>query len=392
VRFVSFVLLLFCVGGAFMAALMRDVPSQTRYVLVGAALLLAVLSLVGIVCQGAEAGGTGFRDALDADVISDVLHSRFGQAWGIRAGIAIWLAGFALLGSPLRWVTAGVAFALVPTTSLAAHAEADGTGTVVVDLVHVTAAALWAGGLMFVMLALLLERRGSRWGLAALLVPRFSAVAFVSVAVLVSAGVLNAYLELRSWDALLHTSYGQLVLAKAALVVPILVLGAYNRQFSVPALGSGAATPLQQRRFVRGASAELVILAAILAVTAALVAEPPGKAVVGAPAGPVTATEQAGPFEVELEVAPARVGANRISVAAREEDGSLANVDEVRVSASLPGSQVADLTFDARRSGRGQYAVRRATFPVAGTWKVRIDVRRGEFDEWTAMFDVPIRG
>ena len=254
VRFLSFVFLLFCVGAAVLAALVADVPRRAGRVLVGAAAALALLSLLGIVCQGAEAGGTGFRSALDAGVISDVLDSRFGQAWGIRAGIALWLAGVALLGPPLRYVTAAVALALVPTTSLAAHAQADGARTVAVDLLHVTAAGVWAGGLAFVLVALLLEEPAARWRLAGRLVPRFSALALPAVAVLVTAGVVNAYLEVRSWSALWHTSYGQLVLAKSALVLPVLALGAYNRLFAVPALRHETAAPDERRRFVRSRS------------------------------------------------------------------------------------------------------------------------------------------
>jgi len=392
VRFASFALLLFCVGGAFMGAVVKDVPPRARWLLVGAALALAVLSLFGIVCQGAEAGATGFRDALDRDVISDVLHSRFGQAWGIRAGIAVWLAGLALLGPVARHAVAVVAFALVPTTSLAAHAHAEGNGTVAVDLVHVTAAALWAGGLAFVLAAVLLERSGSRWSLAARLVPRFSSVALVSMVILVSAGIANAYLELRSLNALWHTSYGQLVLAKSALVLPLLALGAYNRQFSVPVLQREAATPTQQRRFVGGATVELGLVVAILAVTAALVAEPPGKAAAVQPAGAVILTEQVGPFELELRVDPAHVGTNRVSLVAREEDGTVANLDEARISASLAERGIEQLNLDARRAGPGRYLVPRASFPAPGDWEVRADVRRGEFDEWSATFDVTIRG
>lgn len=391
VRFASFALLLFCVGGAFMAALVRDLPPRLRTALVGAAAALALLSLFGIVCQGAEAGGTGFRAALDLDVVTDVLHSRFGQAWGVRAGIAVWLAGIALLGPVAPHVTAAAALALVPTTSLAAHAQADGPGTVVVDLVHVTAAALWAGGLAFVLAALVLATPGTRWRLATRLVPRFSAVALVSIVALISAGVLNAYLELRSWRALWHTSYGQLVLAKSALVLPVLALGGYNRRFAVPAFRREIATPVQQRRFLAGAGAEIAIALAILGVTAALVAEPPGKTAAVAPPGPFSTTEAAGPFELELEVRPARVGANRVRLVAREEDGSLASIDEARLSASLSERGISDLRLEARPAGRGRFTVARASFPASGEWTVRVDVRRGEFDEWTAMFDVPIR-
>ena len=389
VRFLAFALLLFCVGGAAMYALVAGLPRRLGVVFVAAAAVLALVSLFGIVCQGAEAGGTSFTAALHGGVISDVLNSRFGQAWGIRAGIALWFAGVALLGPVARYAAAVVALALVPTTSLAAHAQAAGTGTVAVDLLHVTAAALWAGGLACVLLALLLERPAARWRLAGRLVPRFSTVALGSVAVLLTAGVLNAYLEVRSWGALWHTSYGQLVLAKAALVLPVLALGGYNRRFAVPALRRDAEMTRERRRFIGAASVELTFLVAILAVTAALVAEPPGRAV-AAPSGPVTETQRAGPFDLELDVDPARVGTNRVRLAARDRAGKLANVDEAHIDASLPGGGIDRLPLDARRSGRGRFVVRRAAFPAPGTWKLRVAVRRGEFDEWTTSFDVRI--
>ena len=373
-----------------MAALVRDVPPRARSTLVAAAFALVLLSIFGIVCQGAEAGGTGFRNALDFDVLSNVLDSRFGQAWGIRAGIAVWLAGVALLGPVTRHVAATVALALAPTMSLAAHAEAEGRRTVAVDLVHVVTASLWAGGLAFVLVSLLLAKNGSRWRLAARLVPRFSAVALGSVALLVTAGVLNAYLELRSWRALWHTSYGQLVLAKSGLVLPVLALGAYNRRFAVPALQRSVVTTAQQRRFFGVAAVEISLVVAILAVTAALVAEPPGKSVTVRSAGPFSGIARAGPFELDLRVDPALAGANRVLLLARDRSGRTANLDEVRMSASLLERRIEQLRFEARPAGRGRWGVARAVFPASGDWKLRVDVRRGEFDEWTATFDVPI--
>ena len=43
-----------------------------------------------IVLQGATAAGTSFWSALDADVMREVLHTRFGTIWGLRAWSPGW--------------------------------------------------------------------------------------------------------------------------------------------------------------------------------------------------------------------------------------------------------------------------------------------------------------
>ena len=86
---------------------------------------------------------------------------------------------------------------------------------------------------------------------------------------------------------------------------------------------------------------------------------------------------------------PARVGPNRVRLVARERSGRLANIDEARISASLPG-EIEQLPLEPRPAGRGRYEVAHAAFPAPGEWKLRVDVRRGEFDQWTTTFDVPI--
>ena len=52
-------------------------------------------SAAGIVLQGATAAGVSFWSALDSTIIEDVLDTRFGTVWGIRA--LVWLGFGALL-------------------------------------------------------------------------------------------------------------------------------------------------------------------------------------------------------------------------------------------------------------------------------------------------------
>ena len=58
---------------------------------------------------------------------------------------------------------------------------------------------------------------------------RFGDIAFVVVSSLVAAGVILALLMLGSLEALLSSSYGQLILIKVTLVAVLLALAALNK-------------------------------------------------------------------------------------------------------------------------------------------------------------------
>jgi copper transport protein len=256
------------------------------------------------------------------------------------------------------------------------------------DAFHVVAAALWTGGLAFVALALL-SARDERWPLAARVVPRFSKLAVGSVAVLLVAGIVNGFLEIRTWRGLWETRYGVLLLVKIGLVLPLLALGLYNNRYAVPRLRAQIATVLEQRRFLRVVGAELILVAAIVGVTAVLVAAPPAKTEI-APKGPFTATTAIGHLQLELVVEPARAGRNTIDLHVRDHAGRPTEVAEARVAATLPAKAVGPLRYRAHHVAGGHYRVHGAELLFAGDWKLRIELRLGEFELLTARPTVPI--
>jgi copper transport protein len=367
-------------------------------VLATGAAVLPLVAVAGIVLQGASAGGFGLGEALRLAVVREVLHTRFGEVWAAQAALAAVLAVLAVVSrrhARALAPAAAVAIALLAAPGLSGHAAAEGLGVFVTDLVHVLAAALWVGGLAFLIPALLLAG-GRRWELAARTVPRFSALAVVSVAALVVAGTLNAYFEVQAWRALWGTTYGLLVLAKIGLVLPLLALGAYNNRFAVPRLRAGAASPVEQRRFLRTTGVELGLFVVVLAVTAVLVAEPPARAQgarIGSHAamGSHAMTAPLGRLELELMVDPARAGANTIHISLTDRAGRPATAAEVRVSARLPSRRIGPLRFTARRLAPGDYVVTAAHLALAGDWQILVEARRGEFTLLRASVSVPIR-
>jgi copper transport protein len=272
-------------------------------------------------------------------------------------------------------------------TPAASHAAAAGTIAVVADAAHVVAAAGWVGGLAATALALVLARE-RRWSLAAQAVPRFSLLATGATAALIAAGIASAYLEVRAWRGLWETGYGQLVLVKVALLAPLLVLGAFNQRVSVPGLRLELAAV--RRRFVRAAAAELALFAAVLAVTAVLVERVPAKAF-AASRGPFAAQTTVGPYELDVDVDPARPGPNAIHLYLLQASGRPGEAAEATVLASLPAAGVGPLRLHGAAAGPGHFVIPHAELPIAGDWTLRFEIRRGEFDQFETTLEVPIR-
>ena len=416
-RFFDFALLLLSLGGAVVLAIaLPTAPWHVRRrlygVLAGLATALALVALLNIFFQGAAAGGIGILDAFRWNVFTTVLETRYGEMMLVQAALAATLAltAMALRHSEDRdrralttlTLVLGAGMALTP--SFSGHARTAGKLALTSDVAHVIAAALWTGGLGFLVVALVLAR-DDRWPLATRAVPRFSNTAVVSVAALLIAGVINGYLQVRTWSNLWETRYGLLLLAKIALVVPLLGLGAYNNRYAVPRLKAGIASVLDRRRFLTAAGVELAIMVAVVAVTAVLVNAEPARTeammegmamedgAMGTEAGDHEAFESdvdLGEMMAHLVVEPAVPGENSIHLTFEQMDAE--EFTEVSVAASLPTEEIGPLDFAAEpvQGQPGEYVVEGASLSLPGEWELRIEALMGEFDLLTETITVPI--
>jgi copper transport protein len=393
-RFAGLGLILLCVGGVAALAFVIDAPVRALWAIVAVcSVLLIVDSLAWVAFTGAKAAGFGLDAAFRWPLLRDVLETSFGKVWVARALLALALAGVALLASRrpselLQGAAVFLASAIVVTPALSGHARVEGALAVLSDSLHVLAASAWVGGLAFIGLFLVMAG-GDRWSLATDVIPRFSTIAVGSVAVLVVSGAVSGFLEVRSWSALWGTTYGLLLVAKVALLVPLLLLGALNNRVTVPRLRAHQLGAGTRRLLVRAVAAELVLMLVVVGVTTALVAEPPAKA--QAASTVVSRDGRVGPFEYTLVVDPARTGTNEIHVYLLDSTGALARVDEIALSASLPVVDVGPLHFKTTPAGPGHVIATAAELTLAGTWRIHLDVRKGDFDQWDTTILVPIR-
>jgi copper transport protein len=396
-RGLDFALILLVVGGAVMQTfVLRSAAPELRAllyrILAGLSFGLVLIGALCIVLQGAVAGGFGLSEAFRWDTVDSVLQTRFGRAFLWQIGIAVVVGALALLASRSRRLEPLPLFGvlLLPTVSAAGHARTSGSIAFYADLVHLTAASCWVGGLAFTVLALLLAG-GDRWPLASRAVPRFSILAVGSVVALIAAGSVRGYEEVKAFHGLWDTTYGLLLLAKIALVLPLLGLGAYNNRYAVPRLKRQVASAIEQRRFLRAAGAELAIMAVIVGVTAVLVTEPPAKASIKTPKY-ATDTVPLGPLEVNYIVEPAKTGPNTIHLYFfKPKSGFPASVDDAKLSATLPSRNLGPLRIPLTRIVPSHYTTPAGVFPEPGDWQVTMEVRKGAFQSYTQTVTVPIR-
>jgi copper transport protein len=291
------------------------------------ALLLAGFALV-------FAGGSGLTG-------HGLPFNRFGIAYGILIALAVCgaVAGaISKVDPPVRWLALGLALACVPLPSVAGHALEDGrlrAPELLLDVVHLLAASVWAGGVA----SLLTSFRGLDRTRRDALVRRFSSIALDAVILLAASGLARAIGELRAVAQLWTTSYGVTLLVKTGLFAALVLLGAVNRRWLIPA-GSGAAL----RRALR---AELVLLGAAVAAVAFLTASRPGRTITAAQQlrGPVTlpgreavvVSGQARGLALGLALSPAG-GSTRLLLSVLGPLGQ--GVDGLEASLRLPGRTV----------------------------------------------------
>jgi copper transport protein len=150
----------------------------------------------------------------------------------------------------------------------------------IADLVHMGAAAIWIGGLLFTTLVIWRLPRAVPGGGAAIatdVLARFSQVALVAVGVVVLTGTIRSVGELSTPDQLWTTTYGQCILVKVALLAVAGAVALRNRRITLTLARRSSTHPAALRTVRNAAFAEIAIAVVIVAVAALLVAEVPGR-------------------------------------------------------------------------------------------------------------------
>jgi copper transport protein len=402
-RFIMYLAALVAAGVAFFLAFIHDRAEDrwriVPFVRIGS--ILALFSAIGIVMsQAALLTGKGAGAVTDSNVLRDVLNQNLG--WSL-ALLMIGLAAVHLSTDiPKKVVAKSLALSggLAATVSFAVWGHATELSPTAIslaaDAIHATAAALWLGGLVGLVMVLSLRTPETVRSTAGI-IGRFSLMAFWSVIALTIAGLT---LTITGSDAnlnlILTTTWGQLVLAKIGLTLIVVLIAAWNRRTLVPSLTSPTANTdelaVRWATLLRTIRTEAVLLVAVLALTAIVVNVPPARTAVVAKTDRVDITQRVDTGNVQLSVDPAIVGPNTVSVRYTDGTGQPINVaTSMSIEFSQPSAGLEPITRQVPASETGVFVIQGNELSIPGTWTITIAVRTGDFTEQRTSFEVPVR-
>jgi putative copper resistance protein D len=357
-----------CLGGiAWGLWVLRALPADVREaagarclrVLEGGAVLLALAQALLLWLKAYT-----LSDALGSGVLGDFAATPYFRAGATRALLALLLAASARWlrrapGDPARWAIAtGLGVLVAACGGWLSHAVSrleDRGLLMTLTVFHQTGAAIWLGGLI---------QMGGLWRLARrdpavdalwpALVARFSRLAMVSVAALVLGGVPIAWVYTGSWQGLLGTGYGSLVVTKGMLLCVTLLLAAFNLAAAHRQEQAGAL----RARLPHLVEAEAIIVVMILFTTSALSSQPPPV--------DVPASERATVAEVVEVFRPKLPSLHTPSLEAMRENRSQPEIDGVRTRDAYLWSNFSHNVAGLILLGMSLYAL--AGFASGGNW------------------------
>jgi copper transport protein len=271
------------------------------------------------------------------------------------------------------------------TATLVSHAAAIGDlGDVAVDYLHVMAISIWLGGVVaFSYVAMPSARRDDPRELGST-IWRFSVTALVAVAVIVTTGTLASFDRLVLFEDLIETPYGIALLAKIALLVGLLGLGALNLLVWGPRMRRGLAAGAQ---FWRGVIGESALFAGVLLAAAFLTAFVPPAQAGGAA---FDETKHVSGIRVQLLTASTLPGRNRYVVRVQQGLTPITGAEKVALRFTMVEHDMGELELVAAERAPGEYVAEGSPTAMFGTWKAEAIVRLAGRSDIRALFTLPI--
>jgi copper transport protein len=277
-------------------------------------------------------------------------------------------------------LAAGVAVLLLP--ALAGHAgQKTPRGLALpLDMAHLGAVSIWLGGLIGLVVLWLSVGSAGRSAVLAYVVPRFSAVAFCSVLLLIGTGIGPALEEFPTLASLWQTAYGRALLWKIGLLAAALVLAGVNLARTKPRLQAGdASAPLLLRRLVQG---EIVFVVAALFAAAVLSSlAPPSSALANVQnvaahvgPGPVTATVAKTPYKVRVQVTPNRAAVPNAFSLTLTRDGKPVPGAEVITKFDMLDMEMGEQSYRLRERRPGVFSKSAPALVMVGHWGLQFEV------------------
>lgn len=401
-RWLTFLSMMAAIGlFVFRTVIARPVGIGLRAVSVACAIALAVALVVTPIYVLLATSQFALRSFWSFGALVPLMGtSAFGRGYlrlelllallALAAAAAVWLdrpdrpqrsvAGLLSLWGALL---AAAAVLLVPGSAGHAAQTSPRALSLTFDWLHLAGGSLWIGGLIGLLVlwgALPATRRTASLGVA---VPRFSNVAFVSVVVLLGAGIGAAVVHLPTLASLWQTSYGKTIIVKASLLLAAMLMASVNLLRTKPALARGGEdAPAAASLLRRLVSVEvLLVTSAIVAAAVLSSLPPPPKALasLGAPAvhtgpGPVSSTVERNGYRLEIRVTPNKVAVPDDFAVRITRNGTPVRGATVIATFAMLDMEMPTQAFRLAEHSPGLYEHSSAALVMVGRWGLTFQV------------------
>ena len=380
-----------------------------------AGIVVALLGSTGhLLVQASSVHEVSLIETLGEPIRFVITETEWGRGWLQRTSLLIGALGpiWALLRlrkAPSHrrdtallisaFLVTALAMATLSTTSHGAATPGIELAATVTDYIHLLAAAFWVGGLFGLALILPVVFSHSPEGnvrqVILAVLPRFSLVAGLSVAALIVTGLYSAWAHVTVLPAL-AVPYGQTLVIKTALVAILLVFGATNLLWLIPAIRADRKAASLLRRTV---AAEAIVGVLVILAAAYLTSLEPARQVasrqgIGVPQS-LTFQDTAEGTTIGVDIEPGQVGANTVTVTLTDRRGNrITNATGVDVRLTYLDADLGEEPLPANRSAEGEFVAQDARINIAGPYQLEVAVRRPDtFDARTAFrFEVASGG
>ena len=382
--------------------------SRSQRLLWLALIVFLAASGAQMLIQAATAFDIQISAAAGAPAIELLQQTGWGKIWQYRAGLAVLTAALFLLPLVMRfhrrhqerlvaavlWLALIASLGILLTISMTSHAAATigiARYALANDMLHMTAAAVWVGGLMQLIANTPLFIHGisesARRHALSRLVRRFSVAAGISVVVLIVTGMYSAWAQVTDFAAM-QTPYGSALVAKVALIGALLLVAAVNLIWVRPRLrGSSTAARWLRRTVVVEIALAVLVILTVGFLTALEPARQVASRVLASEQQALTFSDTVDGTGITLTVEPARVGQNTFIVRLQDRFGTpIDDATDVRLRVSYLDADFGEEPVPTVNIGGGEYELADSRMSIEGAYQAEILVQRPDAFDARAAF------
>lgn len=359
------------VGGATFAAWIAvDWPMPGQKVIAAAMVCGLVAAVVSLPLQGLDALAKPLSNVWQPAAWAE----GFSTSWCSTVVLALAALTGGLVALRIQARSLARLAALLAVTgiglALAASGHASTTSPQLLSapsvFIHAVCVTIWVGSLLPLTVTI---RAGDRVALE-----RFSRLIPVPLALLIATGIVLTTVSFDRLDALWTTTYGLVLAAKLAIVLVLLALAAANRYALVPQLAMN-----ESGRLVTVIATEFALATVILAIVGLWRFTTPPRA--------LAATEttyihfHAERAMAQIDVKPERDRGAAVSIAVTDDDLHPVAAKAVTLVIWNPSAGIEPISRDASFAGGAQWRIGGLHIPIAGVWRMRVEILVSDFDK-----------